>query len=131
VRTKAALWTAIALAAIGGLFFAGIATAAPARTTVSIQPEQTGFSGFVSSSRASCANGRRVHLYRQVGRRWRHAGSDIAQPNGPRFQWAIQVPQPGRYYAAVKATRSCRAARSRVASPQPAPVNLIAPAPRG
>jgi hypothetical protein len=117
------------LTAAGLLFAAEVASAAPARTRVTIQSEQTGFSGYVSSTRESCANGRRVLLYRRQGTRNVRVGSDIAQANGDRFQWAIQVPQGGKYFAAVRRTRSCYGARSRLASPQPAPPNGAPPGP--
>jgi len=124
VRKRSIVWTAMALAPVGALLPAGVASAAPARTQVAIQPEQGGFSGYVSSSNRSCANGRKVLIYKtQRGKKPRLVASDIAQANGDRYMWSKGVPGPGRYFAAVKATRSCAGAKSRTASPQPAPAD--------
>jgi hypothetical protein len=116
--TRISFWTAVLACVAATLVFAPSATAAPARTTVSISPQQGGFSGFVRSSKRACANGRKVYLYRRSGRRSIFVKSDPATANGDRFQWAIQVSRGGRYYARVKGSRQCGAASSRTVSPQ-------------
>lgn len=111
-------WTAVLACIAVALVFAPSAAAAPAKTTVSISPEQSGFSGFVKSSKTSCANGRKVSLYRKQGKKSIFVKSDTATANGTRYQWAIQVSRSGRYYAKVKGSSKCGAASSRTASPQ-------------
>jgi hypothetical protein len=118
-RTKLAA-TALAVASLGiasvpaGADEASVA--AKSGTRVSIQKEQAGFSGFVRSSRDSCESGRKVTLYRKSGNSTKRAGSDTAQPNQDAAQWSISVRKNGKYYAAVKATKQCKAARSRTLS---------------
>jgi hypothetical protein len=104
--------TVVALAAIAALLPAGSASAARARTTVTIGSEHSGFSGTVSSRRAACANNRKVWIYKQ-GRRPLLVGTATATQDGAIFRWTRRVPNgSGQYYATVKATRSCGAAKS-------------------
>ena len=116
-----------ALAALLAVGAAGAATVAHAASSARISISATSaddanrFSGFVTSSRDSCHNGRTVHLYKQRGRtrsvgRDTRVGSDRATPNQDGSQYSIATGQSGRFYAYVKATRSCNAAFSKVVS---------------
>lgn len=135
MHRKPVLLAATVVSVVGAVLPAGVASAAPARATLSIAPEETGFSGYVSSPRRSCAAGRRVTMVKLVPGRpgINPVASDVAQPNGTRFMWAIQVATPGRYYARVTKTRQCAAAKSRTISTRPGfeepPAALLGPAP--
>lgn len=124
--TTRKLTTALA-ALVAAVGTAGAATVAHAATSAKISISATGaddanrFSGFVTSSRDSCHNGRTVYLYKQRGRtrsvgRDTRVGSDRATPNQDGSQYSIATGQSGRFYAYVKATRSCNAAFSKVVS---------------
>ena len=90
--------------------------AAKSNTTLSIQKEEGGFSGFARSSNRSCHSGRKVTLYRKSGKKSTKTGSDTAQPNQDGSQWSINVKKSGKYYASVKATKTCKGATSKTLS---------------
>ncbi len=110
------LATALALATAGFAALAGPASAAKTKTTVSIQTEQDGVSGFVRSGKTSCHAGRKVTIYRKVRGPDKRSGSDIAQPNQDGSQYKVSLTRAGKYYAVVKATSKCKAARSKLVS---------------
>src|SRR4051794_19918752 len=102
----------LSVAAVVGM--TGTADAASAaKTSISIQGQEGGFFGQVSSSKESCANGRKVVLYRVKGKKQTKVGTDIAQPNGDGFMWSINVSQSGRFVAKAAAKSGCKAGQSK------------------
>jgi len=111
-----------AIVSIVGLL-AGMASIASARdratSKVSIEAEQGGFFGYLSSPRHNpCELNRKVLLYKQKGDHQNRGvdtliGSDLAQPNGPDSQWNVNTNQSGRFYAFTKQTAQCQADFSR------------------
>ena len=121
------LRTAVLLAALAILATAGIALAAhPAKTRISIDDKgiDSGFGGYVHSSKYKCESNRKVRLYKMTGRHRRPSrdikiGSDVAQPNGPDSQYFIDTTttaeaNSGSFYVYAKAKRGCRRGLSRV-----------------
>jgi len=107
----------IAVIALCGVVFAGTAIAGGTRTNVSIEAQQGGFFGFVSSKKQKCEAGRKVVLYKQKGgeqqpREDKKIGHDIAQPNGPDSMWSINTDKSGKFYAKAVETSSCHKAFS-------------------
>jgi hypothetical protein len=118
--TIARLVVAVAAVALLAVGVVGSADAArKSKTRISIRAQEDGFFGSVKSRRESCADNRKVVLYKRTGRRVNRRrderiGSDRAQPNGDRFRWSINTDEEGRFYAYSKATRKCASAFSRV-----------------
>jgi hypothetical protein len=108
--------TALALIAMATAALAGPASAAKTGTSLSIQTEADGVSGFVKSSRSSCHSGRKVTVYRKVNGPDKKAGSDTAQPNQDGSQYKVSLSKAGKYYAVVKATSKCKGKTSRTVS---------------
>jgi hypothetical protein len=112
------LGLAAAALALSGL--AGVASAAgPAPTKVQIIAESGGFYGFVKSPKLECKSERTVVLYHQLGAKQRPAtdeqvGMDLAEANGPGYEWNMGNPglHSGRYYARAVRTPNCLAANS-------------------
>jgi hypothetical protein len=114
---------AVLALAVGGAL---AEAAGPAKTKLTIsvstfEGENT-FSGFVTSKRDACHNGRTVHLYQRTGstrnlRRDEKIGTDKATPNQDGSQYAIRTEEGGTFYAYVKPTRKCKAAFSKAVSP--------------
>jgi hypothetical protein len=92
--------------------------AAGASTDLSIQAQQGGFFGFVSSPKHKCELNRKVKLYKVRRGADQKIGSDIAQPNGPDSQWSINTDKSGKFYAKVGATDTCGKAVSEVVHSQ-------------
>ncbi len=107
--------TSTALAAgVAVLLAPGIAmgqqAAAPAKSTVTIKAEGTDLSGTLSSPRASCVDGRKVLVIKQIGKRGggddKRFASDTADSDG---DWNTgNTGTPGKFYAKVKATSACK-----------------------
>jgi hypothetical protein len=112
-----------ALAAAAGLVVTGAASAGGggADTKVTIKAPGGDVFGKVKSSKPNkCANGRTVKVYRQKGGAQGGGddikiGSDIAQANGPNYEWNIG--QPGvsgkKIYARAGKIRGCKADNSK------------------
>ncbi len=115
MRAKATI-SALALALAASAALAGPVSAAKTGATLSIQVEQDGVSGFVKSSKGSCHSGRKVTIYRKVSGPDKKAGSDTATPNQDGSQYKVSLSRAGKYYALVKATKSCKAKKSRTVS---------------
>ncbi|HEX3316503.1 MAG TPA: hypothetical protein VHR88_00680 [Solirubrobacteraceae bacterium] len=105
----------VAALAIAGLSGSAIAASA-AKTTITIQTEADGFSGFVKSSSDPCQNNRKVTLYRVSGGKAKAAGSDVAQPNQDADQWKISVTKTGKYFAQTGKKSGCSVAKSKTIS---------------
>ena len=113
-------WTAVDVSSRGAFAPAASRTA----TTVTIQAQEGGFFGYVKSKKQACEN-RNVTLYRQAGGTRNRArdvrvGSDLAQPNGPDSMWSIATDEAGKFYAYVKATKTCAEAYSKSVAAQAA-----------
>jgi hypothetical protein len=111
--------TALALVAVATAALAGPASAAKTGTSLSVQTEADGVSGFVKSKKQSCHSGRKVTVYRKVNGPDRKAGSDIAQPNQDGSQYKVSLPKAGKYYAVVKATSKCKGKTSKTVAFSP------------
>jgi len=88
-------------------------------TKLTIEAQDTGFAGEVTSEDEDCFIERKVVLYKRKGKRPRPSrdkkvGTAIAQPNGESALWQIDTEARGKFYAYVKKKDECRAARSRV-----------------
>jgi hypothetical protein len=88
--------------------------AAGASSDLSIQAEQGGFFGFLSSPKHQCELNRTVKLYKVRRGADQKVGSDVAQPNGPDSQWFVSTDKSGKFYAKVGATDTCAKAVSPV-----------------
>jgi hypothetical protein len=80
------------LALCAALALAGVALAKGAATKVTIDGGGGEYFGYVKSDKLKCKNGRKVKLYKQLGREQspRHdkfINSDIAQANNDGYQW--------------------------------------------
>jgi hypothetical protein len=90
------------------------AWAAPASSTVTIQAEGTDLSGTLSSSDpATCADGRKVIVFKQVGTRGggddKNIASDTASKQGSDYVWSTgNTGLGGRFYAKVRGTTDCK-----------------------
>ena len=122
-KTRIAL--VLAAFAVSLTALTGIASAAGAETKVSIKGDNGDYYGYVKSSDAgNCANNRKVTVFKQLGSVQdpsvdQQIGSDIAQPNGPKYMWAIGNSgyKHGDFYAkAAKVPGSCKAATSKTIS---------------
>ena len=92
--------------------------AAGASTDLSIQAQQGGFFGFLSSPKHQCELNRKVNLYKVRHGADKKIGSDVAQPNGPDSQWSVNTNKSGKFYAKVRATDTCGKAVSQVVHSQ-------------
>ncbi len=106
--TALALLTSAALLAAPALASAQPA-AARAKSTVTIKAEGVDLSGTLSSPRASCVDGRKVIVIKQVGTRGggndKVIASDTASADG---SWNTgNTGIEGRFYAKVKKTATC------------------------
>jgi uncharacterized cupredoxin-like copper-binding protein len=101
--------TAFVVMSTGGPAFAARAT-----TTVTIQAEGTDLSGTVSSPKpATCADGRKVIVFRQIGTRGggddEKLASDTAEKQGDVYRWSTgNTGQSGKFYAKVRRTPDCK-----------------------
>ena len=92
-----------------------------AETQVSIKGDNGDYYGYVKSSDAdNCANGRTVKVFKQTGssqdpKNDQKIGTDIAQPNGTKYMWAIGNSgyKSGKFYAKVGKTDLCKGATSK------------------
>ncbi len=117
---------ALAALAISITAFGGVATAqagGKAGTKVSIKGNNGDYYGYVKSDKRKCANGRKVKVFKQKGKEQepksdKKIGSDIAQPNGTKYMWAIGNSgyKSGKFYAKVGKTDSCKGATSKTIS---------------
>jgi hypothetical protein len=128
MRTRLTVGTTIALALVVALLPARVASAAPARATVSIGSVVSGFSGTVTSTRHACARGRVVTLWRQrtatsPGERVASTVADTQEADPDTWEWHINVSAESRqgylFYAAVRRNRICRPAKSRTVDGKP------------
>lgn len=119
------LFALSAAAVILGVFGVSAATASGgADTKVTIKAESDGFFGYVKSSDpATCANGRKVTLFQQTGDSQDphndiKIGSDIAQPNGPKYMWSTgnTGSTKGDFYAKAGKKPGCKGATSKTIS---------------
>jgi hypothetical protein len=100
----------------GGLLVSSSADAqrGKASTKVTIQGGGS-ISGYVKSPAENrCANGRKVIIYRLKNDHEEKIGTDIATPNGDKYQWSGGNPGNGKFFAAVKETSKCEGDLSRV-----------------
>ena len=119
MRTTKKQWAvpAVLLGLAGATLATGPAeaSAARARTTVTIRAEGVDLSGTVASPRAArCAEGRTVLVFQQKGARGGgddvRIASDTASRNGDRYEWSTgNTGIEGRFYAKVGRTAACRA----------------------
>jgi hypothetical protein len=114
--------TAAALVLAGGLAAPGFASQAASTgggsridTTVTIRTENGDFWGQVKSPRPRiCAAGRKVVLFKQVGRNQNpsndeRVASDTASRNGDRYEWNTgNTGLSGKFYARVARTDECK-----------------------
>ncbi len=110
-RTKFAA-TALAVASLG--IGGGVADAAT-KTKLSISAEEEAFSGSLSSSKAKCEADRKVSLFQQKGKKPnpkkdKRVGSDLSANDG---DWSVKTGKEGKFYATVKANKSCTGATSK------------------
>ncbi len=114
------LGTLAALTAVGMVAAAGNAEAlTKARTTLTIRAEGVDRSGKVKSPKLSCLGGRTVKVYKQKGTEQSPStdpvvASDISERVGDVGVWSTgNTGKEGKFYASVKKTTSCTAARSK------------------
>lgn len=104
----------VALSVAAGLTDAqGAAAARRAATTVTIKAEGTDLSGLVKSAKRSCVDGRKVVVYKQVGRRGggddvRFASDTASLAMSGFGEWSTgNTGTAGRFYAKVRRTAGC------------------------
>jgi len=107
---------AVAVGATGALLASGPAAtaAAPARSTVTIQAEGVELSGTLTSTREECIEGRKVLVFKQVGRRG--GGDDVRMfsdvvslTDEGVGEWSTgNTGIEGRFYAKVRTTSQCK-----------------------
>ena len=126
------------VAALAALACAPAAMAAGTKTTLTMTSAflgngQSFWDGTIKSSKRACAFKRTVTVYTGAGKK---IGSDKSYRDlhGTGFNWTVAAPiavKPGkRYYAKVKATRSCAGAKSNIYRFKSEPQQLpAAPAP--
>jgi hypothetical protein len=110
---------ALCCASLFGLASAGPAAAKPAKTGLTIQPWAEGLFGYVSSPNAeACATNRRVIVFQQLGKA-RKPGTDkrvVGDRSGDAaasYQWSVEAPPSGRFYAQAPKKAGCEAALSK------------------
>lgn len=124
---KVKMLIAVAALAVSGVLATAAAGASLTPTKVTIHAESGGdFFGYVKSSNPSCANGRKVILYKLLGdspdpRNDRKIASDTAEANGDGYMWSTgnTGQRHGKFYARVKKTDFCAADLSPVVKAQP------------
>jgi hypothetical protein len=95
----------------------GSAANRPVKTQITIKPWPKPF-GYVTSSKASCANGRRVAIFRREGgkqnpsRDTRVATSAARRFHGT-YQWSTDIKGGGSFYAKARHQAGCRVAFSK------------------
>ncbi|WP_148572678.1 hypothetical protein [Nocardioides caldifontis] len=117
-RTSTLLALPAALAGLAGVALVTVpadASAARARTTVTIRADGVELSGTVSSPRpAKCAKGRLVVVFQQKGVRGGgddvRVASDVTERDDGRYEWETgNTGLEGRFYAKVRRTPHCKA----------------------
>ena len=112
----------VLVAALAALASAPVAQAAVTKTTLTLTSAfpgngQSFWDGKIKSSRAACANKRTVTVYTSAGKKIGSAKSS-RMLNGKGYHWTVAArlfaKTGSRYYAVVKATRSCGGAKSKV-----------------
>ena len=124
---KVKMLIAAAALAVSGVLATAAMGASLTPTNVTIHAESGGdFFGQVKSSNPSCANGRKVILYKLKGdspdpRNDQKIGSDTAEANGDGYMWSTgnTGQRHGKFYARVKKTDFCGADLSKVVKAQP------------
>lgn len=126
------------VAALAALACAPAAMAAKTKTTVRLTSAflgngQSFWDGTVKSSKKACANKRSVTVYTSAGKKIGTVKSQKV-PGVAGYHWTVAARiaiKPGkRYYAKVKATRSCGGAKSNIYTFKNEPQQLpTAPAP--
>ena len=125
MRVKMVMATAVI--AISGVFATGASAAERTPTKVTIKAEGGDFYGYVKSEDpASCADGRKVILYKLKGggspdpSTDEKIGMDTASANGPKYMWSTgnTGQQNGKFYARVKRTEDCGGDLSKVVRAQ-------------
>jgi hypothetical protein len=109
----------VAMVAASALTFTGLATAATARTTVTIKGPDGDFHGKIKSQDAGCLGDRLVRLFSSDsadGPFERTGNSDTSELQGDVGVWSMGNTglRDGFFYAKAKKTPDCRGGRSRV-----------------
>jgi len=109
----------IAVVASSALTFTGLATAATARTTVTIKGPDGDFHGKIKSQDAGCLGDRLVRLFSSDsadGPFERTGNSDTSELQGDVGVWSMGNTglRDGFFYAKATKTPDCRGGRSRV-----------------
>lgn len=118
MKTKLA-FIVVAVVAASALTFTGLATAAPARTTVTIKGPDGDFHGKIKSQDAGCLGDRLVRLFSSDsadGPFERTGNSDTSELQGVVGVWSMGNTglRDGFFYAKAKKTPDCSGGRSRV-----------------